>query len=291
MPPTRTDGPARVEALLLIGHGSARYADAGRVLEAQAQALRATGRFAEIAVGFLAGTPTPAEALAALSAPTIHIVPFFMEDGYFTRVALPRALGLTSPTAGDPPAMGERQAVGSRSGADEPPGVNGPTLLPPPLRGRAGEGGLAAPAKPHLIPHPPLGIHPDVPALLAARIRAATPIQAIVLLAHGSARAPGRLMAAHRHAAALRAEFPIVENAFLEEPPFVPDALARIGDRPTAVLGLFVNHGTHARDDMPALLQAARAERTSPLLDLGIIGDDPGIRALILGLVDRPPDA
>ena len=34
MPATRTDGPARVEALLLIGHGSARYADAGQVLEA-----------------------------------------------------------------------------------------------------------------------------------------------------------------------------------------------------------------------------------------------------------------
>jgi len=71
----------------------------------------------------------------------------------------------------------------------------------------------------------------------------------------------------------------------------VPDALARIGDRPTAVLGLFVNHGTHARDDMPALLQAARADRGTPLLDLGIIGDDPGLCTLILDLVDRPPDA
>ncbi len=285
MPPMRTDGPGRVEALLLIGHGSARYADAGRVLDAQADALRATGRFAEISVGFLAGVPTPAEALAALSAPTIHIVPFFMEDGYFTRVALPRALGLTSPAVGDPSAL------------DGPP--------PPPLRGRAGEGGLAAPTvdhpaadtvgaagrEPHLIHHPPIGIHPDFPALLATRIRAAAPTHAIVLLAHGSARAPGRLTAAHRHAAALRADFPIVENAFLEEPPFVPDALARIGDRPTAVLGLFVNHGTHARDDMPALLQAARAGRATPLVDLGIIGDDPGIRALILDLVDRPPDA
>ena len=285
MPATRTDGPGRVEALLLIGHGSARYADAGRVLEAQAEALRATGRFAEVGVGFLAGTPTPAEALAALSAPRIHIVPFFMEDGYFTRVALPRALGLTLPTAGDPPAVG------------------GPP--PSPLMGRAGEGGLAAPTEdhpspgasdaagsgPHLIPHPPIGIHPDFPALLAARIRTAPPTQAILLLAHGSARAPGRFMAAHRHAAALRAAFPIVENAFLEEPPFVPDALARIGDRPTAVLGLFVNHGTHARDDMPALLQAARADRGTPLLDLGIIGDDPGLCALILDLVGRPPDA
>ncbi len=275
MPPTRTDAPARVEALLLIGHGSARYADAGRVLEAQAEALRATGRFAEIAVGFLAGTPTPAEALASLSAPTIHVVPFFMEDGHFTRVALPRALGLNLPAVGDPPA------------------VDGPTLPPPPLRGRAGVGGLTAPSKPepHLIQHPPIGVHPNFPALLVTRIRAATPIGAILLLAHGSARAPGRITAAHRHAAALRDMFPIVEIAFLEEPPFVPDALTRIGDRPTAVLGLFVNHGTHARDDMPALLQAAQAGRTTPLLDLGIIGDDPGLGALILDLVDRPPDA
>ena len=42
---------------------------------------------------------------------------------------------------------------------------------------------------------------------------------------------------------------------------------------------------------MPALLQAARAGRTTPLLDLGTIGDDPGLGALILDLVDRPPDA
>lgn len=299
MPSTQPDRFGRVEALLLIGHGSARYADAGQVLEAQAEALRATGRFAEVGVGFLAGTPSPAEALASLSAATIHVVPFFMEDGYFTRVALPRALGLAPPAAAGARVMGDRPTVCVPSEVGEPPREGGPPrgggpILPTPRsRGRAGVGGLAAPPKPgpHLIQHPPIGLHPNFPALLTARIRAAAPDRAIVLLAHGSARAPGRITAAHRHAAALRATFPIVEIAFLEEPPFVPDALARIGDRKTAVLGLFVNHGTHARDDMPALLQAARAGRATPLLDLGIIGDDPGLCALILDLVDHPPGA
>ena len=82
----------RRDALLLIGHGSARYPDAGRPLLAHADAIREENHFAEVATGFLNGAPSVADALAALRAPKIHVVPFFMEDGYFTQVAVPKIL-------------------------------------------------------------------------------------------------------------------------------------------------------------------------------------------------------
>ena len=80
------------DALLLVAHGSDRYADAARGLEAHAAALRARARFTEVAVGVLSGTPAAADALARLTAEAVHVVPFFMEDGYFTRTAIPAAL-------------------------------------------------------------------------------------------------------------------------------------------------------------------------------------------------------
>lgn len=254
---------------MLIGHGSARYPGAGSVVDAHADALRVNGPFAEVATAFLTGAPTPAEAQARLTAPVVHVVPFFMENGYFTRVAVPRALGLGSCS----PLM-----------AEEERGPVGPSLFP-----------TGRPTASRLILHPPIGIHPGFAGVLLARVRAALPdcaephpAPAILLLGHGSARAPNRPMAAHAHADALRATglFPRVETAFLEEPPFLPDALAQIGDCPAAVLGLFANRGTHTSNDMPALIAAARADREHALIDLGIIGDDLGLRPLILDLVN-----
>jgi sirohydrochlorin cobaltochelatase len=80
-------------ALLLIGHGSARYPDAGSALHQHAETLRETARFAQVEVALLNGVPSVAEALARITAPALRVVPFFMEEGYFTRVAVPEALG------------------------------------------------------------------------------------------------------------------------------------------------------------------------------------------------------
>lgn len=229
--PGRGNGIARLSALLLVGHGSQRLADAGAVLLAHADALR--DHFDQVAVGLLNGRPSLDDARAAMRPDRVQVVPFFMEDGYFTGVAVPRAL---------------QQAF--------PPDFD-------------------------LLVHPPLGVHAGFPAVLASRAPAGT---ALVLVGHGSARTPGRRMAAHGHADALRAtgRFPIVATAFLEEPPFVADTLAAIGDQPVAILGLFAQHGTHARDDLPALIDIP-ARRHRPIA-LGIVGDDPALRALILDL-------
>lgn len=234
------------EALLLLAHGSQHYPDASRALHAHAAALRAQGCFAEVAAGLLNGSPSAAEALATLTAPLVHVVPFFMEQGWFVREAIPRAL---------------------------------------------------RPASGRLRYHPPVGIHPGLADIAAVRARRACGADgarySILLVGHGSARAPGRPMALHRHAEAIAAmgTFAAVRAAFLEEPPRVADALRDWRMRPVAVLGFFAGDGGHVREDLPALLaaeQTQRAGQAAPLLDLGTIADDPAMPGIILDQAMAP---
>jgi sirohydrochlorin cobaltochelatase len=80
-------------ALLLIAHGSSRYPDAAEVVHRHAAALRAERTFRQVEVGLLNGAPGVAESLARIDAAQVRVVPFFMEAGYFTQEAIPRALG------------------------------------------------------------------------------------------------------------------------------------------------------------------------------------------------------
>lgn len=80
-------------ALLLIAHGSARYPDAAGALHRHAAALRMDGTFRQVEVGLLNGPPSVAESLARIDTAEVRVVPFFMEAGYFTRDAIPQALG------------------------------------------------------------------------------------------------------------------------------------------------------------------------------------------------------
>jgi sirohydrochlorin ferrochelatase len=215
-------------------------------VQAHAEALRAQRRFADVAVGLLNGEPPAPEALAALSPHVVHVVPFFMEQGWFVREAIPRALG----------------------------------------DGHGHE----------LRYHSPVGVHPDLADLARARVQRAcgtdTARFAVLLVGHGSARAPGRPMALHRHVAALSAagHFAQVRAAFLEEPPLVADALRDWRMLPVAVVGWFAGEGGHVREDLPALLHAereARGDAGAPLLDLGVIGDDPAMPRIMLDQVAR----
>ncbi len=234
------------EALLLVAHGAARFAGAGRLAHAHAEVLRAQQRFAAVAVGLLNGTPSAAEALAALTPRVVHVVPFFMEQGWFVREAIPRALG---------------QGCGHE-----------------------------------LRYHDPVGVHPGMADLAAARVQRVCGTGAgrfaVLLVGHGSARTPGRPMALHRHVAALSAAGHVAQAraAFLAEPPLVADALRDWRALPVAVLGCFAGEGGHVREDLPALLateRAARGNAGAPLLDLGVLADDPAMPRFILDSLSR----
>jgi len=229
------------DALLLVAHGATRFADAGRILFAHADALRAQRCLAEVAVGFLRGSPSAAEALAGLTARVVHVVPFFMEQGWFVRKAVPAA--------------------------------------------------LAEPGGHELRYHPPVGLHADMATLAAARVRRDCGADAsrfhVLLVGHGSARAPGRAMALQAHAGSLAAlgGFAAVRAAFLEEPPLLADALRAWRGKPVAVVSFFAGEGGHVREDVPALLAAERARRdpaAAPLLGLGVITDDRAMPRIIL---------
>jgi sirohydrochlorin ferrochelatase len=231
----------RGEALLLIGHGAARFADAGRILHAHADTLRDAGHFAEVAVGWLNDAPAAADALAGMSARVVHVVPFFMEQGWFVREAIPAALGAS-----------DRHV---------------------------------------LRYHPPVGVHPRMAELAAARVVDACGADAtrvsVLLVGHGSARAPGRRMALHRHADVLAADARLAgaRAVFLAEPPFVADALAEWRQEAVAVVGFFAGEGGHAQDELPRALAAERALRGdagAPVLDLGLVADDPAMPDIIL---------
>jgi sirohydrochlorin cobaltochelatase len=230
------------DAILLIAHGSARYPLAARPAEAQLARLTAANPTRSVALGLLNGTPSVAQALAALQAPRIRAVPFFMEDGWFTRVAVPSTL------AGDA----------------------------------------------RVVLCPPIGVHQGMARLIIDSLhrgcaeRGLDPTgTAVLIVGHGSARAPGRALALHRHTEVVAASgaFAIVSAACLEEPPSPPDALSALRQWPVAVTGFFAGEGGHVRDDLPAALERERAARgrDAPAVHyFGSVVEDPALTQIIL---------
>jgi sirohydrochlorin cobaltochelatase len=230
------------DAILLIAHGSTTYPLAARPTEAQLARLAATDPARPVALGLLNGTPTVAQALAALQVPRIRAVPFFMDDGWFTRVAIPSAVG------GDP----------------------------------------------RVVLCPPIGVHPGMAGLIVDRVHhgcaergldpAAT---AVLIVGHGSARAPGRTMVLHRHAEVVTAAhaFATVRAAYLEEPPLLADALAALRQWPVAVVGFFAGNGGHVRIDLPAAVQyeeTARGPGAPAVHNFGAVVESPALTQIIL---------
>jgi sirohydrochlorin cobaltochelatase len=237
------------DALLLVGHGSTILPDAARPLIGHAEVIRQSGRFAEVEVGMLLGEPNLASAFATLTEPVVHVVPFFLDDGYFTRIAIPdRLLSLASP---------------SRVVRFCPPvGLHG---------------GIAALMERYLMRHCEM-FDIDPKSL------------SVLLVGHGSSRGTGRARALRWHVAALETggRFGWVRVAFLQEAPFVAEALASARGHVVAVVGYFINEGAHATKDLPDLIAEERAQRGThwpPVHDLGSIGADEAMPRLIMDQV------
>jgi sirohydrochlorin cobaltochelatase len=247
------------DALLLIGHGSARYGDAGSAMHRHADTLRALARFSQVEGGLLNGAPSVADALDRIGAATIRVVPYFMEDGYFSRMAVPQAIAAAL-TGG---------AAGARSGG-------------------------TADASPRIIMCPPAGTHDGMAGLIERQaltmcVTVGIPSRAaaVLVVGHGSSQSPGRTLALHRHSSRVAATelFARVEAACLEEAPFVADALHGLRTHPVVVIGFFANHGGHVRDDLPALIateQAARGGTGHAVRFHGCVADDPAMTEIIL---------
>ena len=79
-------------ALLLAAHGERRPGAGNTGAFQLAHALAARGLVAEVAVGFISGTPGIREALETLTAGRILVYPLFASSGYFTRDRLVQLL-------------------------------------------------------------------------------------------------------------------------------------------------------------------------------------------------------
>ncbi len=233
------------DALLLIGHGSSRVQGAARPLIAHAKVIRGSGRFGEVAVGMLRGEPNAALAFDTLTAPVVHVVPFFLEDGYFTQVAIPELL---LPRAHDSRRIRFCQPVGLNAGIA--------TLL-----------------ERRLLRHcESLETDPKtVCVLLVGHGSSKHPGQARALRRHADTLRSSGI-------------FGSLRVAYLEEAPTVAEALAGARDNVVLVLGYLANEGVHASRDLPEPIAAERSWRGTalpPIHDLGAIGADDSLPALI----------
>jgi sirohydrochlorin cobaltochelatase len=237
------------DALLLVGHGSTSTPDAARPLMAHADRIRASGRFAEVAVGMLRGTPELGPVFDGLTSPIVHVVPFFLEDGYFTRIVIPDLL---------------------LSRADEQRVLRfcRPLGLHP---------GLAALMETRVLRHCEMfGTDPKaLTIVLVGHGSARNP---------GRARALRR----HAERLEARGQFGWVRVAHLEEPPLVADVLAGSRGHVAAVIGYLANEGAHATHDLPDLVAAERTARGTtwpPVHDLGTIASDEALPRFLIDLV------
>jgi sirohydrochlorin cobaltochelatase len=237
------------DAILLIGHGSATVPDAARPLFAHAEAIRQANRFAEVATGMVAGQPDVTSAFRELTAPLVHVFPFFFEDGYFSRILIP---DLLLPLASASRVVRFCRPIGFH------PGIA--TLL-----------------QDRLLRHCELfGTDPkSLSVLLVGHGWEKNP---------GRARALPKQAASLESTG----RFGWVRVAYLSEPPFLADALAGSRGRIVGVIGCFTNDGTHATVDLPRFIAAERAARGAhwpPVHDLGTIGGDAAMPRLIMDLV------
>jgi sirohydrochlorin cobaltochelatase len=82
-------------ALVVIGHGTGLDDGSTLAVIRHAAELRRRGIFAGVHEAFWKREPRVKQVLAAVTAPRLFIVPFFISEGYFSREVIPRELGFS----------------------------------------------------------------------------------------------------------------------------------------------------------------------------------------------------
>jgi sirohydrochlorin cobaltochelatase len=238
--------------LLIIGHGSEH--SSGPLVSAcgHAERLLDSGLFAEARVAFLMTGDDPCETLEAMRSQTIHIIPLFMCDGYYTRTVIPKKLKIQ----------------GSRTYRD---------------------GGLLIYGSPIGV-HPGMADILRLRALETCRAAGWDPFGTrLMVIGHGSPKSSASAEMTHRHAREIRkqSEFISVECAFIDEAPKIEDWLLDLSEEghPIVLAGFFAADGLHSSLDIPGWIEAWE-ERTGSrqgarLRYTGAVGADERVTALI----------
>jgi len=117
------------------------------------------------------------------------------------------------------------------------------------------------PTEPELVYTDPVGTHPAMTDVIAARARrqlddVPESDAALAVVGHGTERNPDSAQAVYDHVDALeaRTDFAAVGALFMDEAPYVSAVLDRFDADDIAVVPLFVADGFHTRDEIPELL-------------------------------------
>lgn len=99
----------------------------------------------------------------------------------------------------------------------------------------------------------PLGLLPGLPALIAGQITEDR--QEILIVSHGATKSDRSRLATEAFAEALRAELPArsIACCYLEEEPFAPKAVAKLGPK-AQLVSFFAGEGAHGRSDLTRLV-------------------------------------
>jgi sirohydrochlorin ferrochelatase len=243
---TAGSAPARASlAAVLVSHGDRGGVDPNATLRAQAKAVQQLTALGSVMIGVLKGTPSLEEALETADksgAGTIFLCPLFMAEGYFAGRVLPHRLSEAN--------------VGT------------------PIRTL-----------------PPLGLDPGMPdlvltdALAAAESAGYVPAGSnLLVVGHGSKFGPASADATRKVAEQVAAagRFANVGTAFLEEAPFVEEALTGITTS-TVVVGFFFGDGMHAAEDVPEAI----ARTGAPAVYSGAVGSSAHVPELIAAAIAR----
>jgi sirohydrochlorin ferrochelatase len=232
-------------ALVLAAHGDRGSACRNAVLRRHMEALSALGICGKADAGVLNGEPLLQDVLrdaASEGVEQLLVYPFFMSGGYFVKKVLPERIALAK--------------------------IAQPVTI------------LA-----------PLGLDPRLPRLLIRRSLDTAKEAGFVartarllIVGHGSKFGRASAEATKEAAAAVSASgaFGKVVTAFLEEPPFLFDAL-NSEQTPTVVAGFFSGEGMHGHDDVPAAI----ARISAPCAYTRPIGADPEVAVLIEQAVEE----
>jgi sirohydrochlorin cobaltochelatase len=213
--------------LVILGHGSTLNAESGATVYQHAADLRSRNLFGEVREAFWKQEPNVRQVLAAINAPRIFVVPFFISEGYFSDEVIPRELGFPP---GHPPRTQERgatliiycRAVGTHENM---------TRI---LLNKAG--GIVA-----RFPFP----------------RAPKPSDTTLFIAgHGTEKNENSRQPMERQAELIR-ELNIyadVRAVFLEEEPGIRECYTLAQTRNVIVVPFFISDGMHAQEDIPILL-------------------------------------
>ena len=249
-------------ALILAAHGSRTGSETNRVVRTYADRLARLGLFDEVGVAFHQGEPAFAEALDAVDADDVTVVPLMTSDGFYSDVVLPREL--TRNRCFSSIRIRRTRPVGTHSGIV--------ALIARRVR------------------------------TLLARYDLDPVVTTLAIVGHGTDRHARSGSATMDLAMALarRRLCGEVLPAFLEEEPRVAGVRYRAAHRNIIIEPFLIGAGWHARRDIPAAL-GLEARRGHGLPISGrvggrfivcddAVGNDPGIMEIILDLAKSNGD-